>query len=81
MSTETFGKNNWENSLRTPIYLLALRLLLELCEDICILFSLTKPLQLKSPKKETKKGIFVNYLPTRFVCLHEMKVGREGEGK
>jgi len=79
LSTETFGKNNWENSLRTPSYLLALRLLLELCEDICILFSLMKLLQLKSPKKETTKGIFVNYLPTRVVCLHEMKALEGGK--
>lgn len=64
LNRDTSDKNRWRSSLRKLSHLPALRLLLDLCEGICGLFALMKPLQLKSPKKETQKRTFISYLLT-----------------
>lgn len=40
-----------------------------------------KPLQPRSPKKETKKRTFISYLSIHFICIRETKEHRRKEGK
>lgn len=65
LNTETSDKNRWGSSLRKLSYLPALRLLLDLCEDMWFVF-IDEPQQLISPEKETKKRTFISYLPIHF---------------
>jgi len=58
-----------------------LKFILDLSEEICGLYSLIKPLQLKSPKKETKERTYIGHLPIHFVRLREMKEHRLKVGK